>query len=79
MAFYSPLHYPKTHSAESATEADSALQKTDRVACALILIVPPVPTVKLLIVPPVPTVKRMGSLPTVHAIRPQVSTCARQP
>ena len=37
------------------------------------MIVPPVPTVKLLIVLPVPTVKRMGSLPTVHAIRPQVS------
>ena len=70
VSFYqgSPPRRTKILSAESATEADSALQKTDRVACALILILPPVSTVKLLIVPPVPTVKRMGSLPTEHAI-----------
>ena len=53
----SPLRCAKKHSAESATEADSALQKNDRAACTLILIVPPVPTVK-----------RMGSLLTEHAI-----------
>ena len=61
VTFYkgSPRRRTKTHSAESATEADSALQKTDRVACALILIVPPMPTVKLY--------DRAG-LPTEHAI-----------
>ena len=40
VSFYqgSPPRCAKTHSAESATEADSALQKTDRVACAPLIV-----------------------------------------